>query len=104
MTHDQRKIYWINKKLRPLLPDSPMWINLDSLKKHSSFKLHGQLYDLLELKDGAIACFTKKGLKILKIVGNSVKLIKTFRIKTSFFSESFQPENENIIFKSDLMS
>jgi hypothetical protein len=43
-TQDQRILYWLNKKLRPLLPDSQLRINIKSIKKFSSYKFDGKLY------------------------------------------------------------
>jgi hypothetical protein len=101
---DQRTIYWTNKKLRRLLPDSAMRINIDLLKK----RLFCQLLDdkvnsLFELNDGSIACWTKEEIKILKLHGDKLELIKsfnTFLYKTDERIFHIQQENGNIIFNN----
>ena len=60
--HEQRKIYWINKKLRSLLPDST-YINMEIRKKSSSYQLEGDFWAFLKLKNGNIACWTSGGHK-----------------------------------------
>jgi WD40 repeat protein len=97
--HDQRCIYWTNKKLRPLLPDSPLRINIQSLKKFYSNKLNFMPSSILELHEGSISCFTNKGIKLLKFGRKCLKLTKTFPINTdSTIPHSIQQDNGNIIY------
>lgn len=62
---DQRNIYWYNKYLRKLLPDSPMKINLHTLKKKFSYVFNIKILGLLELNDGFISCWTSEKLELL---------------------------------------
>jgi hypothetical protein len=100
---DQRTIYWINKKLRPLLPDSPIRINIDRLKKYPSYQLDERLCGILELNDGTFACWATEGMKLLKISGDSLELelIKSFPFKAKGWTLPIKQKNENIIFRSD---
>jgi hypothetical protein len=98
--HDQRTIYWMNKKLRPLLPDSPLKIIKYSIKKCSSYKFEDYLNGILELNSGNISCFTTEGIKLLKLRGNKLILIESFPLKTSDNTSAIQQGNGNIIYIS----
>jgi WD40 repeat protein len=54
---------------------------------------------LLELQQGPISCFTKKGIKLLKFGRNCLKLTKTFPINNDYvISLAIQQGNGNIIY------
>jgi len=95
--HEQRKIYWINKKLRSLLPDSS-FINMEIRKKSSSYQLEGDFWAFMELKNGNIACWTSGDIKIFENTGHFLKYSKNFSLKTTYWTYPIQQENENIIF------
>jgi hypothetical protein len=99
---DQKTIYWLNKKLRNLLPDSPLTINIDNLRKCWSYKIDSEPFRFLELNDGTIACFTKKEINLFQITNNNnLELIKTLPIES--YSIRCPPilfENGEIIFQS----
>jgi WD40 repeat protein len=102
---DQRTIYWMNKKLRNLLPDSALNINMEILKKCSSYKIGSESRGLLELSDETIACFTEEGIKLLKITNNkNIELIKTLPIpiKCYYYTSPILFENGDIIYISDM--
>jgi WD40 repeat protein len=101
---DQRTIYWLNKKLRNLLPDSALKMNIDNFKKFSSYQLESQLMGILELSDGTIACWTMKDIKLLYINhNNNLEIIKSLPIHMKSYCESYpiQFENGDIMFISD---
>jgi hypothetical protein len=97
---DQRIIYWINKKLRNLLPDSPLKINIDSLRKCSTYKLYGEIKAVLEHSDETFSFFTERGIELLEIKNNRFNLIKTLPIKSDYWTHPIQFENGDIIFRS----
>jgi hypothetical protein len=120
---DQRTIYWMNKKLRALLPDSPLRINIASLKKSFSYQFDESITGILELSNDTIPCFTTDGIKLLKFNRNSpkkssrfkilsyfkslfatppLKLIKKIPIESDYLTFPLQQENENIIFRNGL--
>jgi hypothetical protein len=98
---DQRTIYWINKKLRQLLPDSPLRINIDSLRRLSSFQLDGCICGIFELSDGTITCWTMEGIQLLKLDGDNLKLTNSLNFQAERFTPAIQQENKNIIFRSN---
>lgn len=103
---DQRKIYWSNKALRPLLSNSSLTINIKSLKKRSSFQLDDNMRDMLELSDGNIACWTSEGIYVFKYYMEnssstySLKVVKKIPcLILSFYMYLFPiHHNSNIIF------
>jgi WD40 repeat protein len=95
--HEQRKIYWINKKLRPLLADSS-YINIELRKKSSSHQLDLDFWALIELRDGTVPCWTSGGIQLFENIESSFKLIKKFSYKTTYWTYPIQQENQNIIF------
>jgi WD40 repeat protein len=98
---DQRTIYWMNKKLRNILPDSALTINMNSLRKYSSYQLDSKPRGVLELSDGTISCYTEEGIKLLKINNNNkLELIKTLPIECYYNTHPVLFENEDIIFIS----
>lgn len=98
--HHQRIIYWHNKKLRPLLPDYPLRINIDNIKKYCSFNLDSNVVKILEINDGIISCFYNQCIQHFNIVGDKQELIETFQKGCSFSGNCVQQEDGNIIFLS----
>lgn len=92
-TNGQRKIYWWNKKLRPLLPESSFNINIKSLKTRSIFPMKERIYGLLELPDGSIAYWTSNGITLMNYNygNNKFELIRTIKY-------DFNDYGENIFF------
>jgi WD40 repeat protein len=110
--HDQRTIYWINKKLRPLLPDSPMRINIDYLKKCRNYQSDYDAESILQLSDGNISFWNWYEIKLLKLVADNLVVIKILPIGSeniyarpmllqNAYSHPIQLQNENIIYASD---
>lgn len=107
---DQRTVYWLNKKLRPFLPDSGFKINNYLHKQICSCEYKGILWGMLELNGGEFALFTDHGVKLLKLDYNqdnhdsgSVKrknliLTKSVPLKTVDITLAFQLNNGNIIY------
>jgi WD40 repeat protein len=96
--NDQRTIYWSNKKLRELLPNSALIININSLKKCSTFHSDGDVLNLLELTDGNIACWTKQGISLLKYINTEcLELVKKFPFQSVDNTHPIQ-HNDNIIY------
>jgi WD40 repeat protein len=98
--HVQSKIFWLNKKLRPLLPDSPLMINIDKLRKISSYELEGGIYGILEFTQSMISCFSTKGMKLLNLYNNSLELTKSLPLDFSYYTFAIEQENEVIIYRS----
>jgi WD40 repeat protein len=97
--YDQRTIYWLNKKLRPLLPDSPLKINLTNLKKCSSYQFDGYIWGLFEHSEGAILSITTEGIKLVKIGGESLVLTTSLPLKTDYnLTYPIKQKNGNIIY------
>lgn len=102
-SNDQKKLYWNNKKLRALLPDSALKINMENCKKKSSYALKSKASGILELIDGTIACWTREDIKIFKIteLNCELKLIKKNLFESIYFyALPIQQQNGNFIFKS----
>jgi WD40 repeat protein len=100
---DQKTIYWMNKKLRKLLPDSALKINIDNFRKCCSYTFKRITRSLLELNDGTIACFTLKNLKLLKITNdNNLEKIKTLPFQCYYKACPLMFENGEIIFVSEM--
>lgn len=109
--NDQRKIYWSSKKLRALLPDSALSINIRSFKKQSSYKMNQYGSKILELNDGTIACWTGDFIHILCINNKNnynstprLELLKSFSYRTFCLNSSARPikQNEHIIFEDGI--
>jgi WD40 repeat protein len=99
--YDQKTIYWINKKLRPLLPDSPMRINMNSLKKYRTYQSDCGIDHILELNDGNILFFTNAGINLLKFDAHKFEMIKSFPFNAEYWTLPIQLQNDNIIYRSD---
>lgn len=122
---DQKKIYWLNKKLRPLLPDSPVAINILKLNKTCSYKFDSTIYGLLELQDlqgETLKCWITNGIRLLKfnryslgkksflntlksyfksnVSPTHLELIRSVPMQTEGWTYSIQQENGNMIFGS----
>lgn len=95
---DQRTLYWLNKKLRPLLPSPVSSINIETLSKFSSFNLNCDFRGILEVNDGFILCWTTEGIKYLKINGNSLQFSQSLALETKWYISAIQLENGNIIY------
>lgn len=64
---DQRSIYWSNKKLRHLLPNSSLAINIKSLKTRSFLEMNDEYPGgLLDLPDGTLAYWSREGINLIK--------------------------------------
>lgn len=111
---DQRKIYWLNKKLRQYLPENSIRINITCLKKQNSYKLGFFADNLLELSEGNFLCWEKKSIKLLKLDRNTYnfELIDRFEITKgelglfmqSSFALTYAFKNaRNIILELDMM-
>lgn len=99
--HDQRTIYWYIKDLRKLLPDSPMKINLHTLRKKFSFIFNFKILGLLELNDGFISCWTSEKLELLNfnLKNNCLELIQSLPIKClNGETKLIQQINGNLIY------
>lgn len=102
---DQRKIYWSNKKLRSLLPDTALKININSLKKRNSYLLDEDVYGLLEMNDGSIACWMRKEIRLFKLNNsNNLEFVNNFPFGYTYYGSTFYPikHNGHIIFTNGL--
>jgi WD40 repeat protein len=74
--------------------------DVQNFKKCSSLKFNHDINGLLELCDGSFPCWTKNEIKLLKLDGDKLELIKSFYINT-FDSWIFpiKQKKGNIIFK-----
>lgn len=97
--NDQRKIYWSSKKLRSLLPDSPLMININSFKKRISYPQEDSVIDILELIDGTVACSTTECVYVLDLNNYNLDVITEFPIKSTRKNSILFPlcHYENII-------
>ncbi len=72
----QKKIYYLNKKHRKDLPGNYMEMIVNNHKIDTSYKLDGYIKGCLELSDGQILFWTHQGIKILRICGRNLELVK----------------------------
>jgi hypothetical protein len=101
------------KKENPVLKNKPIEMNIQlnylsnkknppldvkNFNKCSSYQFDGDFMGILELKDGTISCFTKAGINLLKLNGDTFKLIKTFPLISKIWAFPKQLRNENIIY------
>jgi hypothetical protein len=93
--HNQRTIYWINKRLRPFLPDSELMINIDTFHM-SGFYTFKEL-DSLKLCGGKFLLKTKYSGEFCEIFNESLCRIKLFPAGTKFPYEIWELKNGNII-------
>jgi WD40 repeat protein len=106
---DQRSIYWLNKKLRELLPDSALKINVNRLSKCSFYQYDSYTCGILEIQEGAISCFTTEGIKLFKIVKPGIEyserehleLTRSFPLKIHNYTFPIKQGNGNIVYRSD---
>jgi WD40 repeat protein len=73
-------------------------LDVKNFNKCSSYQFDGDFMGILELKDGTISCFTKAGINLLKLNGDTFKLIKTFPLISKIWAFPKQLRNENIIY------
>lgn len=112
-TDHQRKIYWLNKKLRHLLPESSYKINIKSLKIKSRYTniFESDIGYILELNNGNFAFWSKCKIYLIRInnQNQSLEIIREYPCKTSCFYTSLSPielydsqnESHNCIILSD---
>lgn len=81
---DQREVYWSNKaKLRPLLSNSALDINIKSFKVRSSLDMRDkEVYYLLELPDGNIACWIREEIILMKFKNSIFEEIRRIPYNT----------------------
>jgi WD40 repeat protein len=99
--HDQRKMYWSNKALRPLLPDSTLAININRLRKRDSYESENRTNEIIELSDGLIACISDPIINLFNCNNNlNIEVVKSMPITNRVVSDIFLPilHNQNIIF------
>lgn len=95
---DQIKIYWSNKKLRNFLPDSPLKININSLKNRMFYCLDNYVGGILELSYGTILSWTEDKINFMKYDSNcNLQLKKTLELEKSIHNccSFISPINQN---------
>lgn len=94
----QRKIYWLNKKLRPLLPDSPFKINITFLKKTYTYNFEGNLWGFLETEESSLICFTTQAIKLVKFGRENIDITTNLPLNSGYhYLSPVMQENGNII-------
>jgi hypothetical protein len=99
----QKVIYFTNKNLRRLIPESTLFgFSLKKFKKYGSYKLPEKAYGLIQRSDSLISCFTKMKIRLINftdIRGDKSYLKDSFPVQTPYtFTFPIEQENGNIIY------